>query len=182
VAARAVAILDETPGLHSFLAVTGGEPLMQPEFLAALLPRIRRTGLNVLLETNGTRYRELDALRDLVDVVSMDFKLCSATGRPMPAAAHERFLATAVRRRRSVVYVKAVVSSVTTAAEIRQCAATIARVQESVPLILQPVTPQRPDRAQPPTPDALLTLQAVALELLPDVRVIPQTHKTIGQR
>jgi organic radical activating enzyme len=192
--ARAIAMLNQPPDLHHALAVTGGEPLTQAEFLTALLPAPRRAGLRILLETNGTRPAELRALRRLVDIVSMDFKLRSATGRPMPARLHARFLAEAVRWGMEV-YVKAVVAAGTTPREVARVAAIISRVERSVPLVLQPATggpfelPQgRPEhsrmggRPQPPAPAQLLELQAVAAHVLSDVRVIPQTHKIIGQR
>ena len=108
----------------------------------------------------------------------MDFKLRSATGRPMPVKAHEEFLRLAARAGKEI-YVKAVVSSRTTDQEIVRAAKLIAGIKRSVPLVLQPVTGRR---RRPPAPARLLELQAAAAEILPDVRVIPQTHKIIGQR
>jgi organic radical activating enzyme len=187
--ARAILRLDHLRGLarrrrgfHHAVSVTGGEPLMQAGFLAALLPILRRGGLRVLLETNGTRPEEFRALRHLVNIVSMDFKLRSATGRPMPAKAHCEFLSQAVGSGRDV-YVKAVVSSRTTGAEIARAARLIAAIRRAVPLILQPVTRRgRENTPAPPDPARLLELQAAAAKVLPDVRVIPQTHVIIGQR
>jgi organic radical activating enzyme len=186
--ARAILRLDRPRGLHHAVSLTGGEPLMQQKFLAALLPILRRAGLRVLLETNGTRPEEFRALRHLVDIVSMDFKLRSAAGRPMPANAHREFLSLAARGGREV-YVKAVVSSRTTGAEIARAARLIAAIKRSVPLVVQPVTRRsrlarlRGGRTPaPPDPARLLELQAAAGKVLPDVRVIPQTHKIIGQR
>jgi len=95
--ARAVLRL-QSGGLHRALALTGGEPLMQAGFLAALLPLVRGKGLKIFLETNGARPAELRALLPLLDIVSMDFKLRSATGRPTPVKRHAEFLALAVRR------------------------------------------------------------------------------------
>jgi organic radical activating enzyme len=179
--ARAILRLDRPRGMHQAVSLTGGEPLMQAGFLAALLPILRRAGLRVLLETNGTRPEEYRALRHLVDIVSMDLKLRSATGCAMPAKAHRQFLRLAARRGREV-YVKAVVSSRTTDKEVARAAGLIAAIQRSVPLVLQPVTRRGPRTPAPPDPARLLELQAAAGKVLPDVRVIPQTHKIIGQR
>lgn len=179
--ARAVGRLCRTPGLHQALALTGGEPLMQAAFLAELLPRLRPLRLPVLLETNGTRVAECARLRGLIDIVSMDFKLPSATGRPMPEQAHAAFLRAAVRQG-GEVYVKAVVARDTTEAEIRRVARAIAKVKDSVPLILQPVTPRGARGPKPPAPEALLRLQECAARSLRNVRVIPQTHKIVKQR
>jgi len=167
--------------LHSALAITGGEPLMQADFLAALLPALRRSGLRIFLETNGTRARELARLRSCVDIVSMDIKLRSATGRPMPRKAHVEFL-RAARRIGVELYAKAVVSSSTTEREISGAARILRTHGGDVPLILQPVTRLGKNSPRPPTSEALLRLQAAAARQVGDVRVIPQTHKMIGQR
>ena len=155
---------------------------MQAGFLAALLPILRRAGLRVLLETNGTRPAEFRALRHLVDIVSMDFKLRSATGRAMPAKAHREFLRLAARGGREV-YVKAVVSSRTTGAEIARAARLIAAIRRSVPLVLQPVTRRgRRNSGRRRTRRGCSNSRRPPAKVLPDVRVIPQTHKIIGQR
>jgi len=180
-AATAVLRLHHPARLHHALAVTGGEPLMQAPFLADLLPRIRRRRLEVLLETNGTQPDALVALLPQLDIVSMDLKLKSATGRPMPLRVHERFLRLAVRSA-ATVYVKVVVVVATTVREIGRAAAMVARVGKSAPFVLQPVTAPAGRRLRPPRPDDLLALQATAARLLDDVRIIPQTHRIMGQR
>ena len=179
-AIRAVLRLNTPAGLHHAVAVTGGEPLRQPEFLAALLPALRRKKLRILIETNGTLPEALHALLPWVDIVSMDIKLRSATGRPMPASRHWRFLRMAVRGR-IAVYTKAVVTEKTTAAEVADAASRIRRIKRSVPLILQPVTSVGRRAPKPPAAEALLKLQEAAARFLDDVRVIPQTHRLMDQ-
>jgi len=178
---RAIRMLNgECP--HCALAVTGGEPLLQAEFLRALLPAVRKTALPVLLETNGTRPDDLAALLRYVNIVSMDLKLKSATGRPMPRRLHERFLRTAVAAGVETV-VKAVITKATTLREVRRAANLVASASADVPLVLQPVTPVRKRGGpRPPSPEMVLRLQEAAVAVLRDVRVIPQTHKMTGQR
>ena len=179
--ARAIRMLDDAR-LHRALAVTGGEPLLQAGFLGALLPAVRESGLPVLLETNGTRPDALAALLPRVDIVSMDLKLKSATGRSMPVSLHERFLRTAAAADVELV-VKAVVVKTTTLREIRRAAKLVASVAPDAPLVLQPVTPVRKRGGpRPPSPEWMLRLQEIAATVLRDVRVIPQTHKMTGQR
>lgn len=173
-----------TPPLHRVLSVTGGEPLMQPGFLRALLPRVRTQRLRVLLETNGVLHRQLCLLLPYIDIVSMDLKLRSATGRPTPWKAHRLFLRAALRARKEA-YVKAVVSDRTTPREIVAAARLIADCGGKAALVLQPVTPPRDGRRlalRAPDPEQLLALQAAALGIHADVRVIPQTHKMLRQR
>lgn len=56
--------------------ISGGEPLMQPEFLVELLIHLRNEGIKAILDTSG--YAEFDTLKgiiDLVDVFYYDLKL-----------------------------------------------------------------------------------------------------------
>ncbi len=169
----------QPPGLHHALSLTGGEPLLHPAFLAELLATLPAPP-PVLLETNGTRATALRALLPYLDIVSMDIKLRSTTGRPMPLKRHRAFLEVA-RRVRSL-YVKAVVCSATTIREVRTAARLVAHTAPHAPLVLQPVTPARRHRLKPPAPGLLLELQAAALERVEDVRVMPQMHRILGQR
>lgn len=57
--------------LHS-VSLTGGEPLLQYEFLKEFLPSLKQLGLKIYLETNGTMDRALDKVIEYIDIVSMD--------------------------------------------------------------------------------------------------------------
>lgn len=157
--------------LHHSVSLTGGEPLLYPEFLRRLLPRLKGTRVDIYLETNGTLPRALEAVLDLVDVVAMDVKLPSVTGLQACWDLHRRFLELAARR---TVFVKAVVGPATPVSEVLAAAALVRDVAPEVPLVLQPVGPG----GVPPA--HLLGLQEAALGLLRDVRVIPQTHRLMG--
>lgn len=67
--------LEKRRGLLDGVAVTGGEPLLQPE-LEGFLRRIRALGFLVKLDTNGAFPARLQALLEagLVDYVAMDIK------------------------------------------------------------------------------------------------------------
>ncbi|HRS39347.1 MAG TPA: S8 family serine peptidase, partial [Bacteroidia bacterium] len=67
-------------GYHS-VSLTGGEPLVQAEFLASFLPLMRQDRRKIYLETNGTLWREFSLVRDDVDIVAMDIKLPSSGGQ-----------------------------------------------------------------------------------------------------
>ena len=62
------------------ISLTGGEPLLHLDFLAAWLPEIQ-SRFRIYLETNGLRYHAMEELRAMIDTVSMDFKLPSAKGQ-----------------------------------------------------------------------------------------------------
>ncbi|MBQ5356028.1 MAG: anaerobic ribonucleoside-triphosphate reductase activating protein [Clostridia bacterium] len=67
--------LEKRKGLLDGVAVTGGEPLLQPD-LGDFLLRVRSLGYAVKLDTNGCFPDRLSALIDagLIDYAAMDFK------------------------------------------------------------------------------------------------------------
>lgn len=184
VLAQALARL--TPSPHSFLSLTGGEPLLQVEAVAAAARLGRERGMRVHLETHGLASEALAQVADRIDVVSMDWKLTSDVRRrddPRHGAvtdfhaSHQRFLACALRC--GEVYVKVVVTPNTRDSELDELCRRIAETAPGVPLILQPVTAR--GRVES-TPDArtLLAWLWRCEALLADVRLIPQTHRVIG--
>jgi organic radical activating enzyme len=163
------------PGHHS-VSLTGGEPLLQVEFLRELCPQLRKSGMMVYLETNGTQVEALREVLPCVDIVAMDFKLESASGVKPNTELHREFLSAAAGKE---VFVKAVASASTSEAEIREAAAVIALTDRRIPMVIQPVTPVD-DGMAPPTGAQLLRLQIATSRLLDNVRVIPQCHKLMG--
>ena len=182
-APRLLALLENfrrgQPQPHS-LSFTGGEPLLQAEFLRAVLPRLRRAGWRSYLETSGDRWRELVAVLPHVDYVAMDIKLPSVSGQPGAWAAHRKFLELCAAAR-ATTFVKLVVDRATAEAELRRAVRLVAGVAPQLPVILQPATPHAGVRA--PLPAQLQRWQLLALATgLQDVRVIPQCHVFLGQR
>jgi organic radical activating enzyme len=173
---------------HAFVSITGGEPLLQPEAVAALAAALGGRGPRILLETGGHQPEALAAVVGAIDVVSMDWKLASDVrreGEPTAVlgepgrsfdAVHRRFLEIA--RHAPEVYVKIVLTQASRDDEVLAACGEIAAVAPATPVILQPVTPKggahRPDAAH------LLALQRAASRRLADVRVIPQTHPIYG--
>jgi organic radical activating enzyme len=170
---------------HRFVSLTGGEPLLQPEAVAALAGALRARGPRILLETHGLEADALAHVLPAIDVVSMDWKLASDVRRasePKAGAAsfheaHARFLRVA--RGAPEVVVKIVVTPASSDAELAEAWRRIAEIDPATPLVLQPVTPfggvkERPSAAR------MLELSARAERVLSDVRVIPQTHPILG--
>ena len=65
-------------GFHS-ISLTGGEPLLQNDFLKEIVRMTRDHGYRNYLETNGTLHSELKGIIDYLDIVAMDVKLPSST-------------------------------------------------------------------------------------------------------
>ena len=62
-------------GKDGGVTVSGGEPLMQPEFVAELFNRLHKAGISCALDTSGCVYSEsVDKLLDLCDIVLLDYK------------------------------------------------------------------------------------------------------------
>lgn len=159
------------------LVLTGGEPLEQADFLASWLPSLKGTR-RTLLETNGIHHRELERIIPLVDIISMDVKLPSFTGKAPRWEEHEAFLFLAAASN-CEFSIKAVVAASTTDEEIDRAAGIVARAGRAIPFILQPASPTaRFDFA--PTPARLAAIRRRCEARLPDVRVVPQMHKRWG--
>jgi len=157
---------------HHSVSLTGGEPLCQAEAITKLAPLING---RIYLETNGTLPAELSLVFPHIDMISMDIKLPSTTGQDMWQQ-HKEFLHIANACK---VFVKVVVTKKTSDEEFQQAIDLIAEVNHDIPLIIQPVTPIHD--CEGVTPDMVLAWQEQALTKLHDVRVIPQTHKFMGQ-
>lgn len=153
------------------LSLTGGEPLLQCSFLVEWLPLVKQR-FRIYLETSGIHANAMLRLRDMVDVVSMDFKLPSATGLRPFWEEHNEFLSAA--RGRSIV-VKAVVTKNTTREDLLTAARILADFDTSIPLVIQPAGGQFA-----PESSMLMAFQDAALRIIEHVRVIPQTHKILN--
>jgi organic radical activating enzyme len=113
----------------------------------------------------------MNDIRDLVDVVSMDFKLPSATHQRPFWKEHRKFLSIALGRG---LFAKAVVTRDTVQDDIVTAAGIIAEVDAAISLIIQPASgPFAPE------PHLLLNFQKTALAMIKNVRVIPQAHKML---
>lgn len=171
---------------HRWVSLTGGEPLLQPEALAAAAEALGGQGPGLFLETHGLHAEALAGLVDRIDLVSMDWKLASDVRRAdeprgVPAApfhdAHEAFLEVATRAPRTVV--KLVITTSSRDDELDAVFERVARVHPGACLVLQPVTPTGGVRERP-SAARMQALEQRASQSLRDVRVIPQTHPLLG--
>jgi 7-carboxy-7-deazaguanine synthase len=153
------------------LSLTGGEPLLQAAFLRDWLPGVRQT-YRIYLETNGIHGEALAGLDGLIDTVSVDLKLPSATGQGPHWDEHRNFLrATAGME----TFIKVVVTGNVAKDELAAAAEIAAEWDARAPFIIQPCS-----GALAPPVDLLLALQSRALAVLHDVRVIPQVHRFLS--
>ncbi len=164
---------DKPCGVNHSVSLTGGEPLLQVDFLKEFLPELKA---KIYLETNGVLPDHLAEVIDLVDIIAFDIKLPSATGLSPYWKEHKKALEIAFMKE---VFVKMVFSRETKVREIDEATTLIAEVDENIPLVLQPVTPHGPIK-HGPNPDQIMALHAISKRKLKNVRVIPQVHKVFG--
>jgi 7-carboxy-7-deazaguanine synthase len=173
---------------HRWVSFTGGEPLLQPEAVAALARALRGRGPRIYLETHGLAHSALEQVLPAVDLVSMDWKLRSDVRRASEPTdgsgadfheAHAAFLKVA--RAAPEVLVKVVVTPATRDGELDAMAARVAAIDPAVPVVVQPVTPFGGVR-ETPGAERLLEVCARLSSSLADVRLIPQTHRLYGAR
>ncbi|HQP91296.1 MAG TPA: 7-carboxy-7-deazaguanine synthase QueE [Candidatus Omnitrophota bacterium] len=119
---------------HS-ISLTGGEPLCQTDFICEFLKRVDELHHLIYLETNGTLPAELNKIIGLVDIISMDFKLPSSTGREPFWKEHEEFLNIAIQKE---AFVKMVITKMTTQEDVFKAAEIIKKVKSNIQVVLQP--------------------------------------------
>jgi organic radical activating enzyme len=158
----------------SWISFTGGEPLLAGDYLREVVQQTQLMHRKNFLETNATLLEELDRCLPYLDMVSIDFKLPSATGKDLWDH-HRRFL---IRASSKPCYVKLVITPETRREEVEQAVQIISSVSQDIPLFLQPVTAcSNGDAADI---DTILDYQTQALHTLIHVRIVPQIHPCLG--
>lgn len=119
---------------HS-ISFTGGEPLLQKDFLREILQLTHKEGSRNYLETNGTLPRELEEVIDYLDIVAMDIKLPSSTGEFPYWRTHRRFLEIASLKE---VFVKIVICHSTHVEDVINALDLVKEVNPAATIIFQP--------------------------------------------
>lgn len=157
-----------------WVSFTGGEPLLNADYIRESAALLKPLGYRLFLETNGTLPGSLAECLACLDYISMDWKLPSAVGTDC-SPAHEQFLSLAVQK---PCYVKMVISQDSEETEIRDAFKRIAHISPRTPVILQIATPG--PSCQSPDMDKMLAWQVLGSQYLEEVRVLPQLHRILG--
>ncbi len=160
---------------HS-LSLTGGEPLLQADFIGIFLKEYKKFCKKpVYLETNGVLRKELSKIINAVDIVAMDFKLPSSTKGPDFWREHEEFLKLASEKK---VFVKAVITGKTASGDILKMAEIVKKINPDIPVILQPVTAFSESERAADT--SLARFGEILRKINSRAEIIPQMHKLMG--
>lgn len=192
----AVQIASVEPGEPRPVSITGGEPLIWPEFIRTLQPMLG--GRPVHLETAGGHPEALARVLDRVAHVSLDLKppfdmdetveidtRGVLEARPTTERAPRNADEWRIARRRSLdlvkdvgACVKIVVRGRTSPRAYDELFEDVARRAPALPVFLTPVTPVR--EVEAPSADHLVEVAEHARDLELDVRVLPQVHRAMG--
>lgn len=161
-------------GQHS-IAFTGGEPLLQKDFLKEALKLTSGEGFTNYLETNGTLPEALEEVIEHVHIVAMDMKLPSSTWLSSFWEEHRRFLKIASRKE---VFLKAIICETTEEDDFRECVKLIKEINKSAVLVLQPNDFDRLARVI----EKLKKFKSISRKENVTACVIAQMHKAAGLR
>ncbi len=151
------------------ISFTGGEPLLQSEFLKSFLAEYKDPlKKQIYLETNGSLPYRLREVIDYIDIIAMDIKLESATGEKNDFSINDEFLLVA---RDSTVFAKVVFDENITDKEISEIGNL--GLKHGIEIILQPKMPIGKNF------DIAGVFQKL-FEKYQRIRLIPQVHKFLN--
>lgn len=153
------------------IALTGGEPLIEADFIASFLSKYKRyLNKKILLETNGTLVYQLKKTIEHLDIISADIKLESATGQENHFDINDKFFEIAKRKR---AYAKVVFDENINDFEVKKVTEIANR--HDLLLVLQPKMPM--DANLP-----LLKVYDTFYNRYKKVKLLPQIHKFLYLR
>lgn len=157
---------------HS-VSFTGGEPLLQKDFLKEILKLTQKQGYRNYLETNGTLPEALEEVIGYLDIVAMDLKLPSSTGLNHLWQEHRQFLKIASAKE---VFLKAVICQSTQEEDLKEGLRLIKEVNRSAILILQPNSYEDSVDLR----EKLEKFRDICINDKVTTCIIPQIHKSVG--
>ncbi len=170
-------LLDSDNGYHS-VSITGGEPLLQAEFLSALLERLKSRGIKTYLETSGTLADRISQVSHLIDIFAFDIKLPSCPGVSLDWNDVKACLRAG---RGKEAFAKIVIMEDSNPDEIRKACDCVLESNPDMPLVLMPVTPINEQTVEPGAV-LLQSLRSICESKGLETFVIPQIHKLVGWR
>lgn len=157
------------------ISLTGGEPLLQSDFLQKLCPLLKKEGFTLYLETSGVLFEKLEKIIDFIDIIAMDLKLPSSTKQKEFWKEHQEFLAIA---RGKDVFIKTVISSDTDMSDIVKSVEFVRNIDSSLLFIFQPNSFQLNNGVM----NVCLEAYKYGKAHLLNVRILPQMHKMMQIR
>lgn len=165
-----VDICTQNSDCHS-ISLTGGEPLLQTEFIKEFYNNLPQDNYPLYLETNGTLADKLNEVIDYITYISADIKLPSATGLKPMWEEHEEFFKVGILKE---LFAKVVFDNNINDFEIHKI--THLCKKYNIELILQPMMKGKYTSVDS---EFMQTILDKYLKVYPKTRLIPQVHKFI---
>jgi organic radical activating enzyme len=165
--------LKQHEGNYHSISFTGGEPLLQKDFLKETLKLTKVSGFRNYLETNGTLPDTLREIIEYVDIVAMDLKLPSSTGLNNFWDAHRKFLELASQKE---VFLKAVICQSTLEKDLDEAIKLIKEVNKNAIFVLQPNSYEDYNQLS----EKLENFKDICAKENISARIICQMHKIVG--
>lgn len=176
-------LLKLNPEQHHSISITGGEPLLQADFLLNFLRDVKENfNFKFSLETGGHRFDELKKIISLFDYVSMDIKLKSSSGVENTLEKHKKFLEICKHSSLEKYWIKVVITAHTLLEEIEEAIYMIKDTvgDDKVEIFIQPVT--QINNINSPSERNILIIQEKINTIYPFVKVVPQMHALLGYK
>ena len=157
---------------HS-VSFTGGEPLLQKDFLKEVLKLTYKDNFRNYLDTNGTLPEALKDVIEYIHIVAMDFKLPSSTGLNSFWDEHRLFLKIASKKE---VFIKTVICESTKEEDLIDGLRLISEVAKYSILILQPDSEANSAVLE----KKIESFKEICKREAIATCVIPQVHKIVG--
>lgn len=162
--------INKYKNIHS-VSLTGGEPLIESDFLYELLKNVNK---KIYLETNGTLYENLEKVIDYIDIVSMDIKLPSTTKMKPYWEEHAKFIEIAKEKE---LFLKVVFDTNITEDEINKTVSLAKKY--NILIVLQP---KMDGEYLKLTSEFINATYYKFLNEYQNIRLIPQVHKFLNVR
>lgn len=166
---------------YNEIVLTGGEPLLHSGFIREFLFLFgKHRKHKVYLETNGTLPEELSKIIDYMDIISMDFKLPSSSGRDIDLwEVHEKFAEISSGKE---LIIKAVITDSTTMEDIKKMGSIISGLKGPCTIVLQPVTPINDSIKEADEEMMAFFKGYLWKETRKEIMILGQVHKVLGVR
>lgn len=175
----AVRRLEKEEGPHSFISLTGGEPLLYVTFLKPLAEALSKEGFQIYLETNGILTKPLRDLLPYCGCIAMDMKPASVTGEKNFYDEHRAFLEIAKAKE---TFVKLVISKQLKLEEFDLLMDIVRDVAPETPVILQPVSAEVEGHEDAELMRLLGELQRRGASKKLNMRIVPRFHRILKIR
>jgi len=157
------------------ICITGGEPLLQLEFLLDLLKNLKKNNYKTYLETNASLIENFKYVIKYIDVISVDFKFPSSCKNDL-FSKHKEFLKLCKKFKKDF-FVKFILTNKTKDYEIKKSVNIIKSIDRKIKVVLQPVTPIR--NIFLPKPIKIFLWFDYIKKKLYNIYLIPQLHKLV---